>query len=299
LPPERIEHYFVPRLFAEIAADDMVEDLLDLGTQLAPDLLIHDAEAFAGPLVADLLGCRSVHHLFGPMLAPDVLALASDAVSPLWRSYDRTVPPAAGMYRDRTVAICPPSLEQHDPPAGELLRLRPTPLPASPPRPEPTPLVYVTFGTLWANPELLSTVLRALADEPVQVVATSGRLHPSDISNVPENAQVEQFVPQQELLPRCSVVVHHAGAGTMFGALAHGLPQVALPQAADNFVNAELLASAGVGRTLLPHEVSPRSVRDAVRDVLTNRPYRAQARQVADEIADMPGAEQVAQQLRG
>src|SRR4051794_23063704 len=291
LPPERISHYFVPRLFAEIGADDMIGDVLDVAEQFAPDWIIHDPVAFVGPLVTDVVGSRSVQHLFGPLIDPDVLQLAADALAPLWRVHRRDVPQLAGVYRDLTIGICPVSMEQRALPAGELLPLQPAPPPLSPPPPpsqsqsQSPPLVYVSFGTLWADSRMLRTVLDALADEPVQVVATTGKLDPAELQDVPGNARVEAFIPQERLLPGCSAVIHHAGAGTMFGALAHGLPQVAIPQAADNFLNAEALAAAGAARVLLPHDVSASSIRDAVRAVAAEPSYRMRAQQIAAEIA--------------
>ena len=94
------------------------------------------------------------------------------------------------------------------------------------------PIVYVTFGTLFnANLDLFRLALAALADEPVEVVMTVGHDHdPAELAPFPANARVERFIPQAELLPSCSVIVHHSGAGTTFGALAHGVPQVILPQ---------------------------------------------------------------------
>ena len=119
IAPERINHYFVPRLFAEIATADMIDDVARVGGELAPDLVLFESLAFAGPLVADLLDVPGVHHLFGPVLPHEIFVLASDAVSPIWRSFRRDVPEYAGVYRDLTVTICPPSLESLTVPSGD------------------------------------------------------------------------------------------------------------------------------------------------------------------------------------
>jgi UDP:flavonoid glycosyltransferase YjiC (YdhE family) len=298
LGPERISHYFVPRLFGEIIADDMVDAALAVGRDFRPDLVMHDGYTFAGPLVAELLGVASAQHLFGPLTEPDILQLATDAVSPLWRSFGRDVPPYAGVYRGATVAICPPSLDHAVAPMGEHLASRPAPPPAKDKQAQAPPLVYLTLGTLWADPALLRTVLDALADEPVQVIVTTGQLEPSALGTLPANAQAERYIPQQDLLPRCSAIVHHAGAGTMFGALAHCVPQLALPQAADNFINAELLERAGAAKVLLPAEVGVEPVRAAVREVLTDPAIAERGAAIAGEIARMPPPAEVAQRLR-
>ena len=65
------------------------------------------------------------------------------------------------------------------------------------------------------------------------------------------------YVPQSLLLPKCAAVICHAGAGTVLGALAAGLPLLLLPQGADQYVVADLVAAAGAGLKLAPAEGGP------------------------------------------
>ena len=307
LAPSRVEGYFVPRLFGEIGMALMVDDLLELCKVSEPALLVFDPYLFAAPLVAEATGARAVLHSIGPLIDRSVLDLVGDAVSPIWREFGLEVPPAAGVYSGTTLTICPPSLDPAAAGLGGAQTLRPSPLPLAEPPALPVslanpghPLVYLTLGTFSNNDlDLFRLVLKALEDEPVNVLATIGRDHdPSALAPIPENARVEQYIPQAEVLPYCAAVVHHAGAGTMLGVLAHGLPSVALPQSADNFINANLLARAGAAITLMPGEVTGAAVGAALRTVLGTGTYRERARKLADEIAAMPSASDVAAELR-
>jgi MGT family glycosyltransferase len=163
------------------------------------------------------------------------------------------------------------------------------------------PLVYLTLGTFSNNDlDLFRLVLAALEDEPVNVLATIGRDNdPAALAPLPANARVERFVPQTEVLPHCSAVIHHAGAGTMFGVLAHGLPSLALPQSADNFKNAALLTAAGAALTLMPGDVTDAALRSGLRTVLESGSQRQRARHLAEEIAAMPSPGDVAAWLAG
>jgi UDP:flavonoid glycosyltransferase YjiC (YdhE family) len=238
--------------------------------------------------------------MFGPLPPHETVELANDAVSPIWRSYGRDVPGWAGMYRHLTIQICPPMLETARVPAGDTLHLRPVPLPVGPREVTPRPVVYVTFGTLFnTNLDLFKLALEALADEPVDVVMTVGRgQDPGALAPFPANARVVQLIPQAELLPSCSVVVHHGGAGTTFGALAHGVPQVILPQGADNYEHAAMCERAGTAITLRPEMLSPANLAAAVRRVEHTADYAAASRRCAEEIAAMPDAVAVAKALR-
>ena len=99
------------------------------------------------------------------------------------------------------------------------------------------------------------------------------------------------------MLSRCSAVVSHAGSGTFLGALARGLPQLCLPQAADQFRNAEGGIRAGAALVLGPAETTSASVRTAVERLLSDRGLRAGAERVAAEIAGMPGPDEVVRLL--
>ncbi len=299
IAPERINHYFVPRLFAEVAAPDMIDDVVAIGRELEPDVVLFETYALAGPLAAEILGVPGVHHLISPMLPHEVLDLADDAVSPIWRSFDRATPGYAGVYRGITIEITPSSLEGQDVPSGETLAMRPVPLPATGPAHNDPPCVYLTLGTLFGNTEVFRTALAGLGGEGVEVVVTVGADNdPAALEPVPANTKVERYIPQAELLPRCSVIVHHGGSGTMYGSLAHGIPQVILPQGADNFVNGWLLAGCGAGVTIGPEDVTSETVRDAVRLVLEESSYRDTARRLAAQLAELPEPGDVAATLR-
>lgn len=53
--------------------------------------------------------------------------------------------------------------------------------------------------------------------------------------------------PHHALFPRCSVIVHHGGAGTTQSALAAGKPSIVVPHAADQFYWGALLRQLGAG----------------------------------------------------
>lgn len=306
LAPDRVERYFIPRLFGEVGTALTVDRLLAACRELAPDLLVFDPLLFAAPLVATVAGVRAVQHSIGPLVDPVVFDLVADAVSPIWREFGLDVPTHAGVYEGTTLTICPPSLD----PLGAALPgsqpMRPTPLPDTPPAPLPVPLpaadrplVYVTLGTFSnTNLALFRLLVETLADEPVAVLVTVGRDNdPADLAPLPSNTRVERFVPQQEVLPHCTAVVHHAGAGTTFGVLAHALPAVAVPQSADNFRIAARLMATGSAHTLMPAEVTADTLRQALHSVLDNPGYRDAARRLAAEIAAMPAPEEVVASL--
>jgi UDP:flavonoid glycosyltransferase YjiC (YdhE family) len=304
LAPDRVERYFLPRLFGEVGTALVVDDLMSAVAEHRADAVVFDPVMFAAPLVAAKLGVRGVQHTVGPLYDDLTLELVADAVSPIWQEFGLSVPPAAGMYDGTTVAICPPSL---DPMATgrervELMRPVPLPLSGSPEPhafPEPQrPLVYLTLGTFSNDPEFLRLLIDALREQPINLLVTTGRdIHEQAVGEVPSNVHVTQFIPQADVLPHCALAVHHAGAGTTFGVVAHGVPSVALPRGADNFTIGARLAATGAAVSLMPQDVTAEAVRGAVAAVLGNASYAESAQRLAAEIAAMPSPRELAARL--
>jgi UDP:flavonoid glycosyltransferase YjiC (YdhE family) len=162
-------------------------------------------------------------------------------------------------------------------------------------RPFEHPLIYVTLGTEAPNlphifPSVYRTILEGLHDEPGTVVLTVGRKRdPLELGAHPANVHVERYIPQSLLLPHCDVVVTHGGHNTILAALNLGLPLVFTPFFADQFGNAKRCVELGVGQMMTKDELTPVNVQRAVREVLSDKRYRANAQRIQAEIQAMPG----------
>jgi rhamnosyltransferase subunit B len=68
--------------------------------------------------------------------------------------------------------------------------------------------------------------------------------------HLPSSILALPYVSLGQLLPHCSVIVHHGGIGTTSQAMAAGIPQIIRPMAFDQFDNADRVEKLGVGRWL-------------------------------------------------
>jgi MGT family glycosyltransferase len=155
------------------------------------------------------------------------------------------------------------------------------------------PTVYATLGTVFnRRPDLFTAIIAALGDEPVNLILTVGRtMDPVQFGDLPPNVHVERYIPQTLLFPRCAAVVTHGGFGTVLSALSYGLPLVVIPISSDQPRNARRCTALGVGRALDAREVTPETVREAVRTVLNEPSYSVDARRLREEMAALPGPE--------
>jgi UDP:flavonoid glycosyltransferase YjiC (YdhE family) len=86
----------------------------------------------------------------------------------------------------------------------------------------------------------------------------------------------------------CDLFVSHGGSGALLGALSAGIPMLAIPQGADQFMNAERVVEAGFGLRLKPSEFSSEAVRRSARQLIADGQFREVARTQQAAIAEMP-----------
>jgi UDP:flavonoid glycosyltransferase YjiC (YdhE family) len=287
-------------VFADVLARRTLADLRPLLDKRRPDLLVYDETDLGAAVAADLAGVPAVTHSLGRQL-PDALR------PPVVERLRELEPSASDPFLTHAyLDICPRALR--DPAAAEPLEripLRPT-APAEPTglptwiEAEPTrPLVYLTLGTYVSDRlDALRAAVAALASLDVDtLVAVGPDGDPGALGPLPDSVRVERFVAQSRLLPRLAAVVHHGGSGTMLGALAHGLPQLLLPQGADQFLNADALLPTGAALRLLPEQIEPEAVARATASLLSEPTFRDAAQAIAAEIAAMPAPAELVGEL--
>jgi UDP:flavonoid glycosyltransferase YjiC (YdhE family) len=300
-PPERAAFMF-PTMFAEAFAPPMAADLMALARDWQPDLLVHEQGELASPLVGALLGRPSLTHAFGGGVPAAFVAEAGERLALLWAEHGLEIPPYAGCFEAPYLDICPPSVQgvpmAHIP---EIQPLRPVadvgagqvtvPDIASD---DGRPLVYVTLGTIHNHAPFLRPMVAALAALPVRLLVAVGRDgDPTLLGDQPPNVRIERWVDQPWVLAHCALVVSHGGSGTFLGALAQALPQLCLPQAADQFRNAQAGVSSGAALSLPPGSGADQVVQ-AVERLLVDGRFRTNAARVCAEIAAMPSPAEVA-----
>jgi UDP:flavonoid glycosyltransferase YjiC (YdhE family) len=302
LEPQHRAAFMFPHMFGGALAPAMAADLLPLAEAWKPDLLVHENGELASPLVGAVLGVPSLTHAFGGAVPPAYVAEAGERLAGLWAEHGLAVPPYAGCFTSLYLDICPTSVQTVGTDHIAVSQpLRPVtesgavtgPLPAYL-EPDDRPLVYVTWGTVQNDTARLAQSIGSLVRLPVRVLVAVGPAgNPDALGDQPANVHVERWVDQPLVLDHCSVVVSHAGSGTFLGALARGLPQLCLPQAADQFRNAEGGVRTGAALALSPVQATAPVVAEAVSRLLAEPDFRRSAEGVAAEIRAMPSPSDV------
>lgn len=308
LPPADLPDLLFGRMFGAVATPPILADLAPVVLEWRPDLVVADAADFAGHILAAELGVASVTKGFGPLLPERRVAAAGNEVASLWLSRGLEPRPYGGAYDHLYLDVYPDELQPWTAshiPHRHLLRpvsddgqgadVAALPLPELPEGRGGAPLVYVTMGTIFNDARPLHMVLAALAALDVRVLVTVGpKGDPAALGPQPPYIRVERYVPQTAVLPHCDLAVSHGGSGTVLSGLALGLPQLCLPQGADQFLNASAVTSTGAGLSLSPGDATVAAVEQAAARLLGEPSFRSAAVRLAAAIESMPSSGDVA-----
>ncbi|MET8756091.1 activator-dependent family glycosyltransferase [Streptomyces sp. NPDC004667] len=302
--------------FAPLNGDTTIDDMVALARAWQPDLVLWEPFTYAGPIAAHVVGAAHARLLWGPDVitharrqflelsaarpeelredpmaewltwtlerfgpAPDAAAV-EELIGGMW-----TIDPAPGALRL--------------PVPGEVLPVRyvpyngPSVIPGWLHAPPDRPRVCVTLGvsareTYGRDAVPFEELLHALGDIDAEIVATLDASQLQDRDALPANIRAVDFVPMDALLPTCSAVVHHGGAGTGYTATLHGVPQIIVGSLWDAPLKALLHAEQGAGIDLPPAKLDATTLREAVVRALTDPSIAAAARRLREEVLAAP-----------
>ena len=170
--------------------------------------------------------------------------------------------------------------------------------------PDDVPLALVTLGTTFTGDlGFFSWAAQAAARAgllPIVVLGSSA-VNPEEkqklIAALPRGTRLLNWVNFDHMLPRARLIVHHGGMGTTHAAVIHGVPQIAVPHAADQRGNARRIAQAKVGLNLTAHDVRQGMLFEGARAVVRDPVVAENARALAAEFAALGGAPAAADAL--
>ncbi len=144
------------------------------------------------------------------------------------------------------------------------------------------PPVYVGFGSMRAPADIARVAIEAIRAQGRRVLLARGWADLALIDDQ-DDCFVVGEVNQQALFGRVAAVVHHGGAGTTTTATRAGVPQVVVPQWADQPYFASRVADLGIGAAHDVQAPTTESLSAALGTALTPQ-TRVRARTVAGAI---------------
>ncbi|MEV4175931.1 activator-dependent family glycosyltransferase [Nonomuraea sp. NPDC049709] len=305
-------------VFQNVCSEQMVDDLVRLARDWRPDLVVWDPLTLAGPVAAKAVGAAHARLLFGPdQMARNRLAfrallderppeLRDDPLAEwlVWSLARQGV--RLDEWDEELVCgqwtIDPTPASMRAPLGLHYVNVRYVPyngrsalpgwLREEPPYPR---RVCLTLGVSLGEVEDGGTVaagdlMAAVDGLDVEVVAALPAELRERLGTMPQNVRAVDFVPLNALLPSCAGIIHHGGSGTFMTALAHGVPQLVVPDLMwDSKEKSLALTASGAGLVIQDQEkLSPDHLRERITTLLDDPAYTAGAARMRTEIVGTP-----------
>ncbi|MGR3936100.1 macrolide family glycosyltransferase [Streptomyces sp. BRA346] len=148
-------------------------------------------------------------------------------------------------------------------------------------------VLLVSLGSAYTRqPGFYRECLAAFGDLPGwHVVLQIGRyVDPEELGHVPAGVEVHPWVPQLAILEQADAFVTHAGMGSSGEGLYCGLPMIAVPQGAEQPVNADRLVELGVARRVDTADATAEVLRAALLDLTTDEGVARRAAELRDQV---------------
>ncbi|MEV6560234.1 macrolide family glycosyltransferase [Nocardia sp. NPDC051756] len=130
-------------------------------------------------------------------------------------------------------------------------------------------VLLISLGSAYTRqPEFYRQCLQAYGNLPGwHVILQIGKYTaPTELGDIPPNIEVHSWVPQRTILEQADAFVTHAGMGGCGEGLLAGVPMIAVPQGAEQFMNADKLVELGVARRI----ATAQNLRAALIDITTD-----------------------------
>lgn len=158
-------------------------------------------------------------------------------------------------------------------------------------------VLLVSLGSSFTKqPGFYRECIKAFGDLPGWHVVLQVGKHVTvhDLGEVPGNVEVRPWVPQLAILREADAFITHAGAGGSQEGLATATPMVAVPQAVDQFGNADVLQGLGVARHVPMEEADAATLRAAVLALVDDPEVRRRLGAIRADMAAEGGTRRAA-----
>ncbi|MGW1466382.1 macrolide family glycosyltransferase [Streptomyces sp. NPDC002308] len=134
-------------------------------------------------------------------------------------------------------------------------------------------VLLISLGSAYTHrPEFYRQCLAAFGGRPdLHVVLQIGKYTDmAELGGIPPHVEVHRWVPQRAILEQADAFVTHAGMGGCGEGLLAGVPMIAVPQAAEQFMNADRLVKLGVARRIDTEDATADALRTALDELLAD-----------------------------
>lgn len=161
-----------------------------------------------------------------------------------------------------------------------------------------TPNIYITMGSTGLLDQFLNAIYPEFAKLPYRfLVTTGGQASQATLDAAPANFRLTRYAPGSKLLEHCQAMLYHGGNGSMYQALAAGVPMLALPAHYEQRLNARIGVRHGFGLRMSARHLKIKKLIGNLEKLLHQPKFRQAAESYSQAVQQANGAASAADVL--
>jgi UDP:flavonoid glycosyltransferase YjiC (YdhE family) len=145
------------------------------------------------------------------------------------------------------------------------------------------PTLYFTMGSS-GDTHFFNEAVRVFGGSRFQVLITTAGL-PVEQLRRHDNVFIEELADGDSLMSVSHVAITHGGNGTVYQALAHGVPVLGIPTLFDQELNLQRVEALGAGLRLARRNYRAEQLRECIERVIDQPSFSAAARKLGQRMA--------------
>ncbi|KAJ4431916.1 hypothetical protein ANN_20522 [Periplaneta americana] len=153
--------------------------------------------------------------------------------------------------------------------------------------------IYFSLGSNLRSdamtPSQRQALLDAFSELPQRIL---WKFESENLPGIPPNVKISKWLPQSDILahPNIRMFISHCGKMSTSETMYRGVPIVGVPFVADQFFNIQKIIRKGMGVFLDRRTMTKESVLKAIREILNNASYAANAKKMSQMFRDHPNS---------
>ena len=148
------------------------------------------------------------------------------------------------------------------------------------------PVLYFSMGST-GYPRFFEQAINIFGNADYQCVMTTAGL--VSLSDIPDNFYVTEYAPGSKIMEKSDMVVCHGGNGTIYQAMASGVPIIGIPTMHDQEFNLDRVEALGIGIHLSELKFKPEHLETAVGKILSHDSYKDNAMHYKNSMSQYEG----------
>ncbi|XP_069693335.1 UDP-glucosyltransferase 2-like [Periplaneta americana] len=151
--------------------------------------------------------------------------------------------------------------------------------------------IYFSLGSNLRSDALTPSIRQALLDAfselPQRIL---WKFESENLPGIPPNVKISKWLPQSDILahPNIRMFISHCGKMSTSETMYRGVPIVGVPFFVDQLFNMQKLIRKGMGVHLDQETMTKESILKAIREILNNASYAANAKKMSAMFRDHP-----------